>query len=237
MKPLRIFRHISNEGPGYLTDFLDRHHVPYQLVCIDQGDCVPEGLEDIAGLVFMGGSMSVNDDLPWIAQELSLIRRAAALQMPVLGHCLGGQLISKALGGEVTASPIKEIGWHPVQRSETPLAEAWLGGLPNEFEVFHWHGETFSIPAGAMPILTGLACANQGFVTGNMLALQGHIEMTAAMVQDWIAHGQDELCQAAPGVQNPTLMMQDLQQRVTRLHGVADVLYSRWLQAVLAANG
>ena len=110
-------------------------------------------------------TMSVNDDLPWIPPVLDLIRQAAAKNIPVLGHCLGGQLMAKALGGQVGRNAIKEIGWGTVNRVDGPEAEAWLGDL-DHFEAFHWHGETFSIPPGAVRILGNDNCANQAFVSG-----------------------------------------------------------------------
>ncbi len=233
MKPLRIFRHVANEGPGYLAEFLGQRGVPYEMVCIDQGDRVPEGIEDSAGLVFMGGSMSVNDPLPWIAQELVLIRQAVAANLPVLGHCLGGQLISKALGGTVTANRVKEIGWYPVQSHESAITREWLAGLPTEFEVFHWHGETFTLPAGATPILRNEHCAQQGFVIGNTLALQCHIEMTAAMVREWAEHGQHEIATPSATVQSAKDMTYDLDTKVSGLQKVAQSLYQRWLQPIV----
>lgn len=235
MKPLRIFRHIANEGPGYLAGFLERRAIPYQMVCIDQGDPVPERLDDVSGLVFMGGSMSVNDDLPWIAQELALIRRAAEMNLPVLGHCLGGQLISKALGGRVSANPVKEIGWHPVRQLDNAAARDWLNAVPREFEIFHWHGETFSIPHGATPILTGEHCAQQGFVHGAMLALQGHVEMTAPMVADWAAHGLHDIAHPSRTVQSAEEMTRDVSRKVSALNKIAAALYTRWLHPILIA--
>lgn len=231
MKPIRIFRHVASEGPGYFAEYLDAQGVPYELVRIDRDEAVPPGVDDVAGLVFMGGPMSVNDDLPWIRQELDLIRRAAETGLPVLGHCLGGQLISKALGGAVTPHPVKEIGWHPVRRVENAAARDWLGDLPAQFEVFHWHGETFSLPPGAVPLLTNDYCTEQGFVIGNMLALQCHIEMTEDMVADWVAQGQAELATAAsPSVQTPGGITHDLPIRIERLHNVARIFYRRWLR-------
>ena len=102
MEPILIFRHVACEGPGYLAEFLDRQQFPYSMICIDRNDPIPESLPDTSGLVFMGGGMSVNDDLPWIDQEMRLIRQAVDKNMPVLGHCLGGQLICKALGGQIS---------------------------------------------------------------------------------------------------------------------------------------
>ena len=102
MKPVAIFRQSPAEGPGYLSTFLDSHHIPWQLIKIDAGEDPPSTINQFSGLVFMGGSMSVNDDLPWIGSELKLIRQAVSSDIPLLGHCFGGQLISKALGGVVS---------------------------------------------------------------------------------------------------------------------------------------
>jgi GMP synthase-like glutamine amidotransferase len=233
MKPLTIFRHIACEGPGYLDEVLEQYSVPYRLVRIDLNEAVPGDLEETSGLVFMGGPMSVNDPLPWIRQELELIRKAQAQGMPILGHCLGGQLISKALGGTVSANPVKEIGWHPVRKSSTPDAADWLAGLPQEFILFHWHGETFSIPGGATVILENDNCSHQGFTCGNTLALQCHVEMTAAMVGEWASRYRNELDNAAITVQSQEEMTTNLDARIATAQQVADRLYLRWLRPLL----
>jgi GMP synthase-like glutamine amidotransferase len=229
MRPICIFRHAAGEGPGYLSAFLDRHSIPYELVRIDNGEAIPQTIDDVSGLVFMGGPMSVNDSLPWIVDELELIQYAAEARLPLLGHCLGGQLISKALGGTVSANPVQEIGWHRVQIIDGPASRDWLAGLPASFEVFHWHGETFTIPAGAAPIMRSRYCESQGFVIDNTLALQCHVEMTAGLVCDWAEAARAELV-ASASVQSAQQMTQDLAHRVTELNRIADVLYTRWLR-------
>lgn len=233
MRPLYIFRHIACEGPGYLAEVLARHDVPHRLICIETGDSVPQSLEDCSGLVFMGGPMSVNDPLPWIEPELELIRAAQAQGLPVLGHCLGGQLISKALGGEITRNPVKEIGWHPVRGSNTASAARWLEGLAEQNTLFHWHGETFSIPTGAGLILENDNCKHQAFTIGNTLALQCHIEMTAPMVGEWAKLYQHEIAHPGGAVQSLTEMATDLDKRIREAQQVADVLYERWLEPIL----
>ena len=100
MKPVVIFRHVAIEGPGYLADFLDARHIPWQLVRIDEGDALPLSVREYSGVALMGGPMSVNDDLPWIPPLLALVREAVEADIPVLGHCLGGQLMAKAMGGK-----------------------------------------------------------------------------------------------------------------------------------------
>lgn len=233
-KSILIFRHFSTEGPGYFTEFLDRHKLPHRTICIDAGDPVPDSIADASGLVFMGGPMSVNDSLPWIPQVLALIRAAVATDVPVLGHCLGGQLLSKALGGRITRNRAKEIGWLPVTAENTAISQPWLGNLPPRFEVFHWHGETFSIPPGATHILRSRHCRNQAFVLGRHLGLQCHIEMTADLVRTWARDGEREIAAAGPSasVQRRAQMLVSLPQRVAALHRVADALYNHWTKGL-----
>ena len=233
MKPIYIFRHVACEGPGYFAEVLGNYSIPYRLIRIDQGDVVPQDLAGIGGLVFMGGFMSVNDELPWIAPELELIQKATASGLPVLGHCLGGQLIAKALGGEIGANPVKEIGWLPVQKLGNSATGDWLGGLPASFETFHWHGETFSIPKGATQILKSEHCANQAFVTGNTLALQCHVEMTEDMVREWTDLYADELARPSETVQSAEQIRAHLEEKITRLQNAARALYARWLRPLL----
>src|SRR6266511_3989249 len=132
MKPIAIFRHSRTEGPGYFATFLDAHRVPHRLVKIDAGETVPADPREFSGLAFMGGPMSVNDDLPWISRVLELVGEAVDADIPVLGHCLGGQLISKALGGRVTRNGVKEIGWGPVTIEDNVCAREWFGAMRSE---------------------------------------------------------------------------------------------------------
>jgi GMP synthase-like glutamine amidotransferase len=232
-KSVLIFRHAPHEGPGYLADFLDRRDIAHRLIRVDAGEPIPSSLDGAAGLVFMGGPMSVNDRLPWIAPTLALIRKAAATNVPVLGHCLGGQLMAKALGGCVTRNRKKEIGWLPVQSVDSPEARKWLDGLAPQFEVYHWHGETFSeLPPGAIPILRSRACRHQAFVLGSHLAFQCHIEMTPELVRSWAKAGAAEIAKPSATVQSERQMRVNLVARAARLNRIADVLYERWIQGL-----
>jgi len=233
MRPLTIFRHIACEGPAYLAEVLERHAVPWRLIKVDEGEAIPESLDDCSGLVFMGGPMSVNDPEPWIEQELALIRRAQAEGMPILGHCLGGQLISKALGGTISANPVKEIGWHSVRKADTPAATSWLSGLPDETTLFHWHGETFSLPDGAELILENDHCTHQAFALGNTLALQCHVEMLTPMVSEWATLYAHELEETGSTVQSAEQMTTDLPARIDAAQQFADQLYRCWLTPLL----
>ncbi|MCP5141714.1 MAG: type 1 glutamine amidotransferase [Gammaproteobacteria bacterium] len=233
MKPVRIFRHIECEGPGYLAEFLDHRKIPWELVAIDRGESVPADIDEVSGLVFMGGPMSVNDDLPWVHAEQELIRKAAAAHMPVLGHCLGGQMIAKALGATIGPNNVKEIGWHEVVRIDSPASQDWLAPLPRRFDAFHWHGETFSLPPGAWPLLRSEHCCNQGFVVDNMLGLQFHVEMTADMVREWAGLYAAEISEPSGSVQSAAQMIDNLDNHAAALNEVAKKLYERWLQPIV----
>ncbi|MEQ1629489.1 MAG: type 1 glutamine amidotransferase [Gallionella sp.] len=234
MKPIAIFRHVAVEGPGYLGEFLTARNIPWQLIAIDAHDPMPGTASAFSGLVFMGGPMSVNDELPWIPQSLALIREAVALDIPVLGHCLGGQLIAKALGGLVTRNPCKEIGWWPVAVADNDTARVWFGDATT-FTAYHWHGETFSLPTDAVPILSSPACASQGFVLGKHLALQCHVEMTADMVQDWCRVGAEEVGSAKESYYVQSVIeMNELSERyIPDSQKIAAVLYTKWLAGAL----
>ena len=234
MDPVLIFRHSPTEGPGYFTTFLDRHGIPWKLVRIDAGEAVPEALNGISGVCLMGGPMSVNDDLPWIPPLLSLIRQAVASDIPVIGHCLGGQLMAKALGGSVRANPVKEIGWGNVRVTDADAARPWLGEPADPLPVFHWHGETFTPPPGATRILESGHCANQAFVLNDRhIGMQCHVEMTPELIASWCENGADEIAASnSPGVQTAHAIRAEAPARLARLHELADKIYSRWIQGL-----
>jgi GMP synthase-like glutamine amidotransferase len=230
MKPIRFFRHIACEGPGYLGTILDRLQRPYEVVCIDDGHAVPRAFDDVAGLVFMGGSMSVNDPLAWISDEIDLIQRAHEARVPMLGVCLGSQLLTKALGGTVSKGMNgQEIGWHPLQRVDGAGRIRALNDLPEEPLAFHWHGDTFSLPPGAELILSSACYPHQAYVCGKSLAMQFHIEVTAEMVREWTSLYASDMAQGGACNQVLDEITRDLETRIPALHRLADRLFEHWL--------
>lgn len=207
--------------------------IPSQLIAVDQGGVIPKDPTAFSGLCFMGGPMSVNDPLPWIGDSLELIRTAVAAGVPVIGHCLGGQLLAKALGGEVGPNPVKEIGWGLVSAPSCPEATQWLGATQH-FTAFHWHGETFAIPPSATRILASPHCTNQAFVMGPHLAMQCHVEMTLEMISEWTSHGSAEIAHRRPqdAIQSSDEMLAEAPLRLPSLHAVADRLYARWAEGL-----
>ncbi len=233
MKEVIIFRFLGREGPGYLGDFLDEQKIPWRMVKVDEGEQIPASILAYSGMVLMGGPMSVNDDLPWIVPLLVRICEAKAADIPLLGHCLGGQLISKTLGGTVGANKIKEIGWGEVSVSENESAQHWFGAVET-FNAFHWHGETFTLPEAATHLLSSAYCQNQAYSIGKHLALQTHIEVTTEMVRKWCEEGADELVESAasPAVQQAEKMQQELQLHCFFLNKVAKQVYGQWIQGL-----
>ena len=235
MKPIAILRFAAADGPAYFADFLNEAGQPWIEVRIDQGQAVPAAASQFAGLGLMGGPMSVNDPLPWIPTVLTLIQDAVAKGIPLIGHCLGGQLMSKALGGSVSRNPNgKEIGWHPLHVLDPMLAEEWLGSAAG-FDVFHWHGETFTLPEGACWLARSARCDHQAFVLGPHIGMQFHIEMNDSTIAEWCAGGKREIDAARKKPDHhPAVMAADTIAMITpvalpRMRAAARHLYQRWL--------
>ena len=229
MKPVVICRYAPHEGPGYFATYLTRRRIPWRLAKLDVGDRFPDSRE-IAGLGMMGGPMSVNDDFPWIPPMLALVRASVAAGIPVIGHCLGGQLLAKAMGAAVTRNAVKEIGWGEVNVSRTGEASEW--GPSDPFLSYHWHGETFAIPQQATRVWSSAHCENQAFVLDDRhFGMQCHIEMTEALIESWCETGAEEIegnLGRSPAVQSPQEMRRDISARLEALHAVADSVYDRW---------
>ncbi|WP_031436775.1 type 1 glutamine amidotransferase [Methylobacter tundripaludum] len=231
MKPLRVFQHDACGDMGYLATYLDQRSIPYEMVYISRGESVPPGIQDVSGLIFLGSTYSVNADYAWIDDELALIRRAVQASVPVMGLCFGGQLISKALGGAISQAPGMQVGWYRIE--VTPEAAVLTGAmLPSSFEVFEWHEDTFSIPPGGIPLFYGDCIKNQGFVHGQCLALQFHLEMTLGKIRDCLTHDTDGLNNSSACVQNTEEILEGIIDRLHQLHTVADTLFGWWLSTV-----
>lgn len=223
--------------PGHFAASLTRLGVPWRVARIDAGEPLPETLNGISGIGLMGGPMSANDDLPWIAPLLALVRRAVAAGVPVIGHCLGGQLLARALGGTVGPSPAREIGWGTLDVVDPTAAAPWLAGLQNPLDTFQWHRESFSIPRGATRILASAYCPNQAFIHADRhLAMQCHVEMTPETIADWCARDAAGLGAGdGRGVQSASRILAETPERIARLHRLADALYIRWTQNLSAS--
>ncbi|HID81715.1 MAG TPA: type 1 glutamine amidotransferase [Chromatiales bacterium] len=229
MKPLRIFSHVACESPGYLATFLELQGFPFEVICLDKGVPVPQDLDDVAGLVILGGPGDVNKPTDWMKGEMELIGRAIKQDLPVLGICLGAQMLSKVLGGVVTPNKTLEVGWHPVINAST---KGWFADLPAAFEVFQWHAHTFSLPKGAVALAHSTCAELQAFAFNNNLAMQFHLEMTPESIAYLIQQYASDLEEASSCVQDADIITSDLETRTRNLYQIADVVYGRWLECI-----
>jgi GMP synthase (glutamine-hydrolysing) len=217
------FRHVPCEGFGRIQPALERHGILLQAVDLYQDPDQPLAWDAAAGLLFMGGPMSANDDLPFLRRELDLIARAAAAGTPMLGVCLGAQLIAKALGGAVYKNPVKEIGWAPLHWTPAARQDALFRDLASPEPVFHWHGETFDLPPGAAWLAYSDACRHQAFRVGsNVYGLQFHLEVTPGMIADWLS----QQLNAADLRESRSPI--DPHAHASRLAELAGLVFSRW---------
>ena len=235
MKPIRIFRHEDWINSGRVTEYLDAKGVPWQLVGIDRGDPVPQRVDDVSGLVFLGGTMSVNDGHAWLDDEMQMIQLAAAQDLPMLGHCMGSQLIAKALGAEVAPMPNKEIGWFEVERLDNRVAREWLGDVPDRFEILIWPHDAFSLPPGAAPLYSSDHCPEQAYALGNTVATVAHPEVTAPLLEDWLRIYGYDIEANGTSVQPVERIRERLAERCAAMHRIfTDRLYDVWLKRVRA---
>jgi len=231
MKPVVIFRFSPTEGPGRFSEWLDAQDIPWDLVAVDHGEIVPADARAFAGIAMMGGPMSVNDDLPWNAPLLGLLRDAVAARVPIIGFCLGGQLLAKALGARVTRTATPEIGWGEVTVPGSAL-RGWFGGR-ERFTAFHWHYEVFGLPAGASRALTNPFNAEQAFVLDKHLGMQCHVEITREMVETWCRTGAKELpARSTAAMQSRDTMVSDVDSHVAELSAVADDCFAHWARGL-----
>ncbi len=187
--------HVSFEGLGSIEAHLELRGHSLSSTALYRDERLPS-VDEFDWLIVMGGPMSVNDTdrHPWLEQELELIKAAIAADKLVLGICLGAQLIAKALGASVTPNEHREIGWFPVQREVDKNFSAIAALFPESCDVFHWHGETFTLPEGCTLLCSSEACRNQAFQYGErVLALQFHLETTFETARALITHCNDEL--------------------------------------------
>jgi len=234
LKPVAIFRYSATEGPGHFATFLSEHGLPWTLVRLDENEPVPASCDEFSGLGFLGGPMSANDEFHWTQPVLDLMRRAVDEKVPVIGHCLGGQMLARALGGTVTRNPVKEIGWVSVRSEDNDVAREWLGPHLKRFTTFQWHEDTFSLPPGATRILTGDHCPNQAYVVDDRhLGMQCHVEVTSEIVETWCRIGITDIDQnvgLSPAVQDALTIRTLIPERLPENTATASKLYRRWIR-------
>lgn len=217
------FRHVPFEGLGLIEPALAECGVTIESVDRALEHATVPDVSSAAGLIFMGGPMSANDNLPYLGQEMEFIRQAVERGQPVLGVCLGAQLTAKALGARVYRNPVKEVGWFDIELTDAGRQDPVLSSLDERETVLQWHGETFDLPAGAQWLARSEACAHQAFRVGaNVYGLQFHLEVTPEMIADWCM--QDANCGDVRELDGPI----DPKRNAERLAGLSRLVFGRW---------
>lgn len=205
-----IVQHVADEGPGLLHDLLAAGGWETEIQCMDQPQAaLPPALKGYDCFIILGGPMGAyeEDAYPYLCQVQELVRQAAATRTPTLGICLGGQLIARALGAAVGPNRVREIGWYSLKLTLSGQNSPLFAGMPQQFPVFQWHGDTFALPVGASRLAWGETCINQAFVYADCLwALQFHPEVTPAMVGEWTRLYRDELLEFGGPLAGETIM-------------------------------
>jgi GMP synthase (glutamine-hydrolysing) len=218
-----VFRHTPVDGLGLIASALAAQGILHQYADLYAHPCAESLVNEADALVFMGGPMSANDNLPYIQREIQYIRHARERGQMVLGVCLGAQLIAKAFGASVHANRVKEIGWAPVTFTPAAESDPLFAGLHDAEMIFHWHGETFTLPPGAELLASSDACRHQAFRVGNRIyGLQFHLEVTPPMIAEWCR--EDEACGDAREVIQPV----DAYAYATRSGELARLVFGRW---------
>lgn len=204
MKTAIVLKHVEFEGPSRIAPLLVERDYQLDVRALYLGDLVPSHLGKDEILIVMGGPMGVADldrpELPFLKREVALLESCIEQDQPVLGVCLGSQLLAHAAGAKVRPmrdgqARVYEVGWGPV-RFHHELNDASLAGLPREGQVLHWHGDTFELPAGARHLASSAACENQAFRLGRQFGLQFHCEVTSNDVEAWLAADDGFVMQA-----------------------------------------
>jgi len=234
MKPVLVLQHLSSDGPAYLAHWMRRNGVPFEVRNTDAGQAYPDHTEAFSALAILGGEMSANDPVPSLRRAEVLILDAMARGRPVIGHCLGGQLMARALGVRVGPSLAPEVGWHAMTLHDHQGARDWFGDEAPAV-VFQWHEEAFELPPGATRLAGSAACTHQAFALGPHLAMQFHVEVDAEKLQRWSLLDSDayrSLQQRHDTVHSGAAMREAMARCLPRQQALADRVYARWLSGV-----
>ena len=251
MKPVIAVQHVPHEGLGTIADALARGEIEFTIVDVfgapspqpspkGRGSGQPEfDPRDWSGLIVMGGPMNVDqtDRFPALADEVRWLQLAVEARLPVLGVCLGSQLLAKALGSKVYANPIKEIGWYDVELLPAAEEDALFQGLAKpsaggrRIGVFQWHGDTFDLPAGAVQLARSEQCENQAFRFGeSAYGLQFHMEVTAGIIEDWLC--EDGNCGELAELSyiDPAAIREQTPKRLPPMEALGRVVFDRFVE-------
>jgi GMP synthase (glutamine-hydrolysing) len=233
MAKIYVLQHHPVENLGTIADALEGSALAWQYVHVNEGQPVPSNMKAAGGLIVMGGPMGVyqTDRYPWLREEMHLIEEAMKSNLPVLGVCLGAQILAAALGAKVDRNPNgKEIGWHPIRLCESARDDRLMRDLPATMTPFHWHGDTFELPPGAVSLASSDKTPCQAFRHGaKTYGFQVHFEVTregvAAMAN---AFAKELVRENIPADR----MIADADEFLPPLEKISDKVFSRWASPI-----
>ena len=229
MSDFLVLQHIGCEDLGTIEQAMIHRGISYRYVRLFDGDPLPEDIKNYSGLIILGGPMNVyeEDVYPYLKDEDILIKEAVKRRIPVLGICLGGQLIAKATGAKVNKGTKKEIGWYDLLLTPGGKADKVFKNFPERLTVFQWHGDTFDIPSDATLLAGSVLFPNQAFRIGdNIYGLQFHLEVTQKMISRWINEYKDEL--SSLDYIDPEKIIKDTDKYIKTLSQHAELFYNRF---------
>ena len=228
MKILAL-QHTACEGMSYLEKALEKRDIEYDYVLLNAGADIPDDTSGYSAVVILGGPMNVYEEkeYPFLKDEDLFIKKALREGKPMLGICLGGQLIAKAAGAKVLTGHRKELGWYDLTLTKAGIADPLFNGFPHGFKVFQWHGDTFQIPEGATKLASSEIFPNQAFRLGSAYALQFHIEVAEETIKDWMEEYGEEL--RSLDYIDPLRIAEDTKRYVESLYGLADRFCSNYI--------
>ena len=233
MVKIYVLQHHPAENLGNIADALEGAALAWQYIRVNDGQTVPASIKGAGGLIVMGGPMSVYqiDRYPWLRDEMRLIEDAAKSNVPVLGVCLGAQIVAAALGAKVDRNPNgKEIGWHPIRLHDSAKDDRLMRGLPATMTPFHWHGDIFDLPRGAVSLASSDKTPCQAFRHGDKVyGFQFHIEVTRESVAAMAgAFAKDLVRENIPADR----MIAQASEFLPSLEKVSDTVFSRWASPI-----
>ena len=218
-----VIMHVESEGPGTLGTFFETVNAEIHTVRLYAGHSLPTDPSTFDAVVSMGGPMNVYEEgqYPFLKDETVFLRKALDANLPMMGICLGAQMIAKAADAAVTKSPEEEVGWGNVRLTDAGRRDVLFQGLPESFDVLQWHGDMFHIPEGGKLLASSGPCPNQAFRYRNAFGLQFHLEVTSDIIQEWFA----DSAQLAE-------ILQGYEERELRLTRHSQTMYKNFLTLI-----
>lgn len=232
MKQITVIQHHASEGLGTFEPVLDDAGIWARSIRVFDGAKVPAQIGEDDGLIVLGGSFGVyeSDEYTFLRDEIRLIESALRAGKPTLGICLGSQLLAAALGAKVYKSGRQEIGWHPVASSEAAKADALFGGIENVFTAFHWHGDAFDLPDGAVSLASSLMTEHQAFRYANKFyGILFHPEATMEIIGSMTRDFAEDAAEAGSSRKE---ILEDTDEHLPAFKKIADGIFNQWIKLI-----